>query len=315
MITSFILENQSTLEKAKFGQDIDCDYLYKSGGLNWGSVPATHNTYNYPNQVGVSIATTKMNERDVSIEGYVYYTLSKEEMESVAQNERLVYGYNKIKSKKRVLNELINPSDYIRLYTGGYYIEGKPSASVMYGTEGSDNNEYFCKFLITIYCNNPMFKKETIVKTVLAGDTAAFHFPFILAPQGVVLGTRIDYLILAVENEGNVAIGGKIIFTAKSEVQNPSVENVNTGEKIVIKKTLQKGEVVIINTTDGKDRGVSGIYQGVEKSYLQYWSFENEWMKFQKGTSLIGYSTANFAEKSLDVVIELNPEKYGLEEM
>ena len=56
-------------------------------------------------------------------------------------------------------------------------------------------------------------------------------------------------------------------------------------------------------------------YNGVERSYLQYWSFENKWLKFQKGTTLIGYSTENQSENLLDITIELNPEKFALEEM
>lgn len=315
MITNFTMENMTTREKATFGQDAEHDYAYKPGGLDWGGVPASHNTYNYPNQVGVSIATTKLQERDISIEGYVYYILSAKEREENNRNEWVDYGYTKIKDKKKVLNDIVNPLDYVRIYTSGYYIEGKPSTSVQYGKEDSDNNSYFCKFLISIYCNNPMFKKETITKTVLSGDTPAFHFPLIIPSYGIIMGTRINYLMLAVENEGNVAIGGKIIFTAKDEVKNPAVENVNTGEKIVIKKTLQAGEVVIINTTQGQGRGVTGIYQGIEQSYLQYWSFTNTWLMFAKGTTLIGYSTENQAEESLDVTIEINPEKYGLEEM
>lgn len=315
MITSFTLENLTTHEKVTFGMDIDCDYLYPPGGIDWGSVPAEHNTYNYPNQVGVSVFSTKIKERDITVNGHVYYMLSEQERNNINRNEWTEYGYSKIKSKKEKLNGLINPSDYVRISTGGYYIEGKPNSSVKYGIEERENNEYFCNFFISIYCNNPMFKKDTITKTVISGDTSAFHFPLILPSYGIVMGTRIDYLLLAVENEGNVQIGGKIIFTARGEVKNPSIENVNTGEKITIKKTMQSGEIITVNTNEGKDRGIIGYYNGVERSYLQYWSFENKWLKFQKGTTLIGYSTENQSENLLDITIELNPEKFALEEM
>lgn len=315
MITQFEVRNMTTDDRVTFGQDLDCDYLYQSKGIDWGNASATHNTYNYPGQVGVSIYSSKINERDISITGWVYYVLSIEERKQMAYDSWLTYAYDKIKKKKDVLSSVFNPTDVVRITTGGYYIEGKPSASVKYSANEEENNVYFCKFYVSLYCSNPMFKKETIVQKTMAGDTPAWHFPFILPPHGVVLGVRTDYLILAVENEGNVAIGGRIILTAKGEVVNPSIENLETNEEIVIKKTMIAGEKIVITTTDGKDRGIIGSIDGVEENYLRYWSFTNNWLKFPKGTSLIKYATENQSESKLDVLIELNPEKYNLEEM
>lgn len=315
MITQFEARNMTTDDRVTFGQDLNCDYLYQSKGIDWGNASATHNTYNYPGQVGVSIYSSKINERDISITGWVYYVLSTEERKQMVHDSWLTYAYDKIKKKKDILSSIFNPTDVVRITTGGYYIEGKPSASVKYSASEEENNVYFCKFYVSLYCSNPMFKKETIVQKTMAGDTPTWHFPFTLPPYGVVLGVRTDYLILAVENEGNVAIGGRIVLTAKGEVVNPSIENLETNEKIVIKKTMVAGEKIIITTTDGKDRGIIGSIDGVEENYLRYWSFTNNWLKFPKGTSLIKYATENQSESKLDVLIELNPEKYNLEEM
>lgn len=313
MITKFEVKNMTTDDRITFGQDLDCDYLYKS--VDWGSAGATHNTYNYPGQVGVSIYSSKINERDISIVAWVYYVLSDKEKKSLNRKDWDEYAYKKIKKKKDILSGVFNPVDVIRITTGGYYIEGKPSASIKYGSEEEDNNIYFCKFSVNLYCNNPMFKKETIVKKALSGDIPAFSFPFILAQTGFVFGTRKDYLTLVVENEGNVAIGGKIILKSKGLVVKPSITNVETGEKIVINKTMEIGEEIIITTIDGVERGIVGNVRGIMENYLKYWDFKNVWLKFQKGTSLIEYATENQAESQLEVVIEINPEKYNLEEM
>lgn len=313
MITRFEVKNITTDDRITFGQDLDCDYLYKS--VDWGSAGATHNTYNYPGQVGVSIYSSKINERDISIIGWVYYVLSEDERNKINRKEWDEYAYKKIKKKKDILSGVFNPVDVIRITTGGYYIEGKPSASIKYGSEEEDNNIYFCKFSVNLYCNNPMFKKETIVKKALSGDIPAFSFPFVLIPNGVVFGTRKDYLTLVVENEGNVAIGGRIILKSKGLVVKPSITNVETGDKIVINKTMEVGEEIIITTTEGVERGIVGNVGGIRENYLKYWDFKNVWLKFQKGTSLIEYATENQAEPQLEVVIEINPEKYNLEEM
>lgn len=315
VITKFEVRNMVTDDRVTFGQEGTCDYLYNSDGLDWGNASATHNTYNYPGQVGVSIYSSKINERDISITAWVYYILTKKEMETVDRNKWNEYAYERIKKKKDILSGVFNPSDYVRITTGGYYIEGKPAASVKFGSNEEDNNIYFCKFSVTIYCSNPMFKKETVVQKAITGDTPAWHFPFIISNEPVVFGTRVDYLSLSIENEGNVAIGGKIKLIAKGEVVNPTITNVETGERIVVNKTMSSGEVITITTIDGQERGIVGSISGVEENYLRYWKFTNDWMKFQKGTTLIEYSTENQAEDSLEVVVELNPEKYNLEEM
>lgn len=313
MVSNFIIENRTTQENITFGQSDEFQYLIKE--VDWGNASASHNTYNFPNQVGVSISSTKINSRDITITGYVYYLLTKEEMTSLDRNMWEDYCYEKIKKKKKILDEIINPIDYVRVVIGNYYIEGKPSSSVKYGINEEENNIYFCKFLINIYCNNPMFKKNTVTKTVISGSSGLFHFPLVLKPSGIAMSSRKNYLILAVENEGSVAIGGKIIFKAKGEVLNPSVENLSTGEKITINKTLQEGEIVTVNTVDGKDKNITGYLNGVTMSYFNYWNFENSWFKFGKGTTLVGYSTENATENLLDITIELNPEKYNLEDM
>ena len=315
MVSNFILENRTTQKQITFGQSDEYDYLFKSDGLDWGSVPAAHNTYNFPNQVGVSISSTKIKERDITITGYVYYLLTEDERKLLDRNMWNEYCYEKIKDKKRILSEVVNPSDYVRFIIGNYYIEGKPSSSVKFGNTEEDNNIYFCKFMIIVYCNNPMFKKNTITKTVISGSSGLFHFPLVLKKSGLPMSSRKNYLMLAVENEGNVEIGGKIIFKAKGEIVNPSVENLNTGETITINKTLQSGEIVTVNTVDGKEKGITGYLNGMTTSYFNYWNFENSWFKFQQGTTLVGYSTENAAENLLDVSIELNPEKFNLEEM
>ena len=315
MITKFEVRNMTTEDRITFGQDLDCDYLYKSDGIDWGSASAKHNTYNYPGQVGVSVYSSKINERDISITAWVYYMLSDKERRTVPRRDWENYAYEKIKKKKDILSGVFNPTDTIRISTGGYYVEGKPGSSVKYGSDESDNKIYFCKFSVGLYCNNPMFKKETIVKEAISGDVPAFAFPFVLTEQGFIFGTRKNYLTLVIENEGNVPIGGRVILRSKGVVINPSIKNVETGEAMTINKTMSVGEEIIISTVDGAERGVTGSVGGVKQNYLKYWNFSNKWLKFPKGTSLIEYSTENQAEEQLEVFVEINPEKYNLEEM
>lgn len=317
MITDFILQNQTTKESVIFGGAPPAEYLCKPGDIDWGSVPAQHNTYEYANQVGVSISSTKLNPRDVYITGYIYYWLTESEKQTFPLvQSRHGYAYSKIEEKKETLSRVVNPDNFVRIVIGDYYIEGKPAKSVEFGKSDQENNEYFCSCMISIFCAYPMFKKNIVNKTTLSGKIPRFHFPLIFPNnRGIVMSIRRNYLMLLVENEGNVEIGGKIILQANGIVKNPMVENVGTGQVIKINKTLARGEVVTINTVNGKDRGVIGEYRGVIKSYFEYWNFNNEWFKFQPGTNLIGYGADDSTESALFVTIEINPAKFNLENM
>lgn len=315
MISGFTLKNMTSGKEASFGQEVSDDFLYHTDGLEWGSAPAAHNTYSYQGQVGESISSTKINSREVAVTGYVFYVLTDEEIRQTWKFDRDAYAYEKIKAKKRFLNEVMNPNDYIRLTIGSYYIEGKPEASIAYGNTDANNNIYFCEFTFSLLCANPMFKKVSQVKTVLAGEEPMFHFPWIIPEEGYVMSVRTAYSLLTVENEGDVPVGGKITLTALGEVENPTVENIGTGEEIKILKTMQKGESIVIDTTDGPGKGIKGIIGGQEMNYFKYWSINNTWFKFQQGTCLIGYSTDNASDSLLQVSVEINPEKFALEEM
>ena len=316
MINSFDLKNLSLLEEIHFGQDFDCDFIYEDGGLDWGNVPATHNTYNYPNQVGDSISSSKINNRDITITAYSFYILSEDEKIEVGRENWYKYCYEKIKEKNEILNRVINPLNYVRLTIGDYYIEGKPSATPKYGTTVSDNNLYFCKFMISIFCANPMFKKITQTTSLLSGDLGAFFFPLFIPSYGKIMGVRNNYLMLEVDNEGNAEIGGIITITAKGEVVNPVIENFNTGEQFRIYYTMQQGDIITINTSDGGEKGIWGTINGITSSFIKYMSFSaSTWLKFKAGRTILVYSTDNQSEEELDIKVELNPQKYGLEDM
>lgn len=316
MVSEFIIENQTTQDRATFGQDITKDFLFKSNGLNWGYAQGSHSSFYYPGQVGSYISMTSIKERTVMITGYCYYVLSPAEISAIPNPEvRRKFILNRIEEKKEYLNGLINPLDYVRIIIGDYYLQGKPQYNVIYGNTIEENNEYFCMFSIEIYCNNPMFRKKVDTKTVLTGSKAGWHFPLAIPTTGFIFSTREEWLIIGVENEGNVEAGAKITLEAKDEIVNPTLTNLTNGQQMVIRKTMEAGEKIIVNTNEGNERGIIGIVNGVTYNYFRYWDFDNTWLRFPKGTSLIGYSTDNGNELSLNVSIDINPEKYALENM
>lgn len=317
MVDNFIIQNKRSLQKANFGLDYDeHDYVFDENGLDWGFAPVTHNTYSYPNQMGVSISNSVIRERDISILGWVYYVPTLEEKIQNSPKDLDYLVEQRMLDKKKNLNEIINPYDFVKIIIneGNYYIEGKPSQSIRYGSTTRENNKYFCKFEINIYCSDPAFKKTTITKAVLSKTIAMFRFPLVIDNTNKFkFGERQEFNTIVVLNEGDTSVGVVITLKAKAEVINPIIVNETTRERIRVLKTMQKGEVIEINTNDGNEKGIIGTYLGISENYYAYWDFENDWFKVDSGETKISYTTENGADSSLEVTIQLNPKKLTLE--
>ena len=316
MIKNFRIENIDNGESMSFGQTTPSECLYKDDGVDWGNAPATHSTFSYPSQLGEYISSTTVRGRNISIVGFIYYLPTEEERSSMDSSQLMEYCQAQMMKKKGLLNSIINPMQRVRIHIGDYYIEGKPEKSIVYGNNVSSNNEYFCSFLISIFCNNPMFRKYTLPTTVLNGVEGKFHFPLIFPKnEGIIFAVRSSYKLIALENEGNVPTGCIIQIKSNGVVKNPTITNVNTGEFITINKTLSAGEIIEINTNDGNEKGVKGYIDDEELNYFMYWDFQNTWLKFPIGTSLVGYSLEEGDTSQIEISITLNPLKYALEDM
>lgn len=315
MVEKFEIRNLSTNERTLFGRDKSCEYIYDDG-IYWDGVDAVHNTYNSPRQIGSYISSTVINERQITVEAYCYYVASKSDLEAISRDEYVDFVYKKIKSKKERISRIVNPLNFIKITVGDYSITGKPNKSVVFGSTKSENNEYFCKFTFSLFCNNPMFLKESESFSNVSISGGGFHFPLILKNTGFIFGTRSSTKIIAVLNTGDVEVGCKIRIEANGVLTNPQVENTATGETIKINKVMSPGEVVEIITEDGENKGVLGFINGKWYDYIQYWSFSNKWFKIPVGTTIIGYDSDVEGEKSnMTVTVSINSAKFSLGEM
>lgn len=316
IISKFTLINKDNKKSITFGQTVSSECLYKEDGVDWGNAPATHNTFSYLSQLGEYISSTNIRGRDISITGYVYYIPSDNEKIGIPTSQLNQYCYSRMNKKKELLNQIVNPVQTVRIEIGSYYIEGKPSKSIVYGSNVASNNQYFCSFLISIYCGNPMFRKITLPSTVVSGVRPAFRFPLVF-PQGkgIIMGIRSNYKLIAIENEGNIPTGGIIRIKCNGAVTNPTITSLETGEFITVNKTTVEGELIEINTNDGNEKGIKGYINNQELNYFKYWDFDNTWIKFPIGTTMIGFSTKEGDESLLEITITMNPLKYALEDM
>ena len=317
MIDSIKVKNLSTNQLIKFSKTPGEPYMLETDGIDWGSVVAKHNTYTNLSGIGNTITSTKIDSRSVSITGRVCPTHTNKQLMKLYSTGNVAklteYKLREIAQSKQLLSQLVNPSDVLRIHAGDYYIEGKPTTSVKFSSDWKENNEIYCKFTFTIDCEeSPLFHFKAQTKTQLSGITGGFHFPLVLRKnKGIHFGIKRSYQLLLIDNNSDTPIGGVFYLKAKGPVTHPTVTNVYGQQSMTIEKDLVVGEILKIDTTERKIWGSTDRGETFQ-NYFSYWNFDNSWIEFVVGNTLIGFSTVDESYKNLDLYIELDKQFYSI---
>lgn len=270
MIESITLKNLVTNQSILIDKTTS-DWVL--GEIDLGTVEGSHHSYKYVNQVGVYIDSTSLEERAVSIPGWV-----------IGEN------FADMKDNMTVLNRLVNPQHELELTLFDQYVlRFKPDYSIKYATPYEENNEVLCQFLIQGTCADPMFSTKRGILTQIASILPKFHFPLII-PQGkgIILGLRQPDLLATIVNDGDIDTGMVIEFSCNTTVVNPSLLHVGTQEFVKINKTITPGETITVSTVSG-NKYVRGYHDGQTENYFKYWDWDSTWLQMYRGVNVLKY--------------------------
>ncbi|WP_050608226.1 phage tail family protein [Clostridium niameyense] len=153
------------------------------------------------------------------------------------------------------------------------------------------------EFLIQLYCPNPFWMDLHEAKEEIALWVGDFHFPLIIPQEtGIIMGHRISNLIVNAKNKGDVECGMRIEFKALATVVNPSLYDVYTQKFIKVKRTLNVGDKLVINTSFGNKRVEMVKSNGTKINVFNYIDLESEFLQLNVGDNLLRYD----AEKGID---------------
>ena len=200
MVESIVLVNKSLGTSLPINMATR-DYVLEN--VDWGAIESSNKSYKFINQVGVYVTGTTLESRTISILGWVVADTIED-----------------MKRRKKFLNSFVNPLQRIDLQYNEYRIEGIPETSIKYGSEMPENNEVMCKFLINLFCPDPMFYTQNGSYVSVANWAPKFRFPLIISsgnyvtygdtPQGGTL-------------ENPVELTGVSEFTVKNQLYRPEL--------------------------------------------------------------------------------------------
>lgn len=316
MIDEITLKNMDTLKSVTMSKEFGNPYVIETDGIQWGTVSATHNTVSNLTGVGHIVTSTSVKDRPISITGRicpVHTTKQIATLHNTSDIEEIEqYKLFEIEDACAALSKIINPFSVLRISIGDFYIEGMATASLSISHKWKENNEVYKKFTFSLECANPMFLLKNKRNVVLSGVSGGFHFPLRIPEAGMHFGEVQKYQLVLVENFSDIPTGVVIYMKATGTVENPTLTDVYSQKSIRIKKTLSANEIVKIDTVARKVYGSTDNGQTYEY-YLDYWDWDNDWMEFPVGSSLLGFSADNETYKSLIVWIELQQSIYTLQ--
>jgi hypothetical protein len=104
----------------------------------------------------------------------------------------------------------------------------------------------------------PYWQKDNSVSQALSGVQKLFKFPWNVS-QPFRFGQLMVTQFMNIHNGGQVPVPFTATFYAKNDVVNPKVTNVNTGEILILNKSMVTGERVVVEITHDRTYVTSSV--------------------------------------------------------
>lgn len=197
-----------------------------------GEVEADIDTIVAPYIDGATYIDTKLNSRDIAVEG----TFRKMNSPELYNNRRRL---QRIFNPKLGLGKLrYEDEGVIRV------IDAIADGSPVFAEKGED---LFQKFQITLLCPDPYWRDTSEVSRLLTAYHGYFTVPFTLPFK---LGKQGDRTTLL--NDGDIPT--PVTISLHGPVTNPIIENQTTGEFIKVNISVASNEILNINTAPRRKR-------------------------------------------------------------
>lgn len=266
---------------------------YWLGPVDWGQAEGSHNTYRFHNQVGSSIVSTSMQERDLSITGWVVDA-----------------GGDTLQERCSFLNSFISPVEDYLLEYNGKKIQFRPDMSVIYSPQYKQNNEKVRRFLIQATCPFPLFSDKEDTEVSFEQSNKMFRFPTDFGrKKPLVFAVAGKAYQVKVLNRGGFSTGFIVRIKFSGEVQNPKVWNTTTGKFVGLNHVFQRGEQLEICTVAGNKHLTMWAESGEKIDVMKDRNYMSSFgMQLQPGENMIAVECEDESQRNnMDVTLYFTP--------
>ncbi len=259
-----------------------------------GGVKTTLLTSKAPGQNGKSYHGTLLEERTLPITGAI-----------VGSSVEDTY------KKRQILNSIFNPTlDGTLTYinnAGTHTINCKVDSPPNF----KDKVSVIQQFLVQLYCPDPFWEDLQEDKNEIANWVGDFEFDLEIPEEGIEMEHRESSLIVNVNNSGDVECGMRIEFTALATVVSPSLFDVYTRKFVKVKRTLQAGDKLVINTSFANKRVELIKSNGTTQNVFNWIDLQSDFLQLRVGDNLLRYDSEQGID-NLDVAIYHKPLYLGV---
>ena len=202
VVTGITLANAVTQDVLELDKITTDSYVLQS--VEWSPLQGKHHSYKYVNQVGETLVNTTLEARDVEIIGWV-----------------VAGGSDEMTRLKRALNSFFNPQQPVVMMYGDYNMTFRPDTTVSYSDDVLENNDVVCKFKVTGYAADPLWRANERTTSESAATVDHFRFPLVMPdpadpPDRNVFGVRRSSYFIHVSNDGDLPTGIEVTFFCDS---------------------------------------------------------------------------------------------------
>ena len=247
----------------------------KEGLQGFSGHPGEADLITSPGQIGALLNSVTLGKRYVSIPITIIGT-NRANLET--KRNRLVQAINPING---LCTWVWNKEDGSRMLL--QVLADADSPSFTSGTT-ADATQWNC--VVDFVAPDPCWYTDTEVTNLLRGFVGGFSLPFTLPLTLGGVGTTLEFT-----NPGDTPSPCQIEL--RGMLQNPVITNLITGKKITVRKTIQDGEILTIDTTFGNRSVILTDADGNETNALHYCTIGSSFFQIPSGDVSVDYTATS----------------------
>ena len=196
---------------------------------------------------------------------------------------------------------IVRPDIPGKLYADDYFLDVYVTA-----TPTVEARKKLANFQFSLNAAYPYWQKADKVAQSLFGVEKLFKFPWNIS-RAYRFGRMMQEQFVNIFNNGQLPVPFTATFTAADTVESPKITNVQTGAFLLLNKTLEPGETVVVENTHGRTYVTSSVDGNIRGAL----DLDSTLFRLSVGDNVLK-PEADSGLSNLDVQITFAPEKPGV---